>query len=181
MGMASLARSAYSALRAPFYRFRRRGRGLVLAGRSFIRPGAVSLGDFCFINRGCYLSGDITLGHFVMLAGGVAIVGGDHALDLVDRPMIDAGRGLGKPVVIGDDVWIGHGATILHGLAIGDGAVIGAGSVVTRDVPAYAIVAGNPAVVLRERFDAAAQARHRAMLAAYRRDGARPWLAGGGA
>ncbi len=176
MGMASMARTLYSAVRAPWYRFRARGRGLVLAGRSFIRPGAVTVGDHCFINRDCYLSGDITLGHFVMLAARVAIVGGDHALDSPERPMIDAGRGLGRPVVIGDDVWIGHGATILHGLSIGEGAVIGAGSVVTRDVPPYAIVAGNPAAVLRERFDAAAQARHRAMLAAYRRDGRRPWL-----
>ncbi len=56
-------------------------------------------------------------------------------------------------VIIGNDVWIGTRATILSGLKIGDGAVIGAGSVVTKDVPPYAIVAGNPAKIIRMRFD----------------------------
>lgn len=56
-------------------------------------------------------------------------------------------------VVIGNDVWIGYGATIMSGVSIGDGAVIGARSVVTKDVPPYAIVAGNPGVVVKHRFD----------------------------
>jgi hypothetical protein len=56
-------------------------------------------------------------------------------------------------VVVGNDVWIGYGATILSGVAIGDGAVIGARAVVTRDVDAYAIVAGNPATTVGKRFD----------------------------
>ncbi|MCF1708013.1 CatB-related O-acetyltransferase [Tabrizicola sp. J26] len=55
--------------------------------------------------------------------------------------------------VIGNDVWIGHGALILPGVTIGNGAIIGAGAVVARDVPDYAIVAGNPARVIRYRFD----------------------------
>ncbi|MEC5344245.1 CatB-related O-acetyltransferase [Brenneria populi] len=54
---------------------------------------------------------------------------------------------------VGNDVWIGYGATILSGVTIGDGAVIGAKSVVTRDIPPYAIAAGNPARVIRKRFD----------------------------
>ncbi len=56
------------------------------------------------------------------------------------------------PVVVGHDVWVGHGAIILPGRTIGTGAVVGAGAVATRDVAPYAIVAGNPARVIRPRF-----------------------------
>ena len=58
-----------------------------------------------------------------------------------------------KQTVIGNDVWIGHGAFILPGINIGHGAVIAAMSVVTKDVPAYAIAAGNPAKIIRYRFE----------------------------
>jgi virginiamycin A acetyltransferase len=66
------------------------------------------------------------------------------AADRIDYPWLE----------IGDDVWIGHNATITPGCkAIGRGAIIGAGAVVTRNVPAYSVVAGVPAQVLRLRFD----------------------------
>jgi phosphonate metabolism protein (transferase hexapeptide repeat family) len=55
-------------------------------------------------------------------------------------------------VHIGHDVWIGHGAIVLPGRSIGTGAVIAAGAIVTKDVPAYTIVAGNPARIVRRRF-----------------------------
>lgn len=58
-----------------------------------------------------------------------------------------------KRISIGNDVWIGMNSCILQGITIGDGAVIGAGSVVTKDVPPYAVVAGNPAEVIKYRFD----------------------------
>ena len=56
-------------------------------------------------------------------------------------------------IVIGNDVWIGYGATILSGVNIGDGAIVGGGSLVTKDVPPYAIVGGNPAKIIKYRFD----------------------------
>lgn len=56
-------------------------------------------------------------------------------------------------IVIGNDVWIGNSATIMHGINIGDGAIIGTNALVTKDVEPYTIVGGNPAKVIRKRFD----------------------------
>ena len=55
-------------------------------------------------------------------------------------------------VIIGSDVWIGYNATILSGVEIGSGALVGANSTVTKNVPPYAIVAGNPAEIIKYRF-----------------------------
>ena len=55
-----------------------------------------------------------------------------------------------KPIVIKDKAWIGFNSIILKGVTIGEGAIVGAGSVVTKDVPPYTIVAGNPARIVRE-------------------------------
>ncbi len=61
-------------------------------------------------------------------------------------------------VTMGDDVWIGHGAIVLPGVTLGSGSAIGAGTIVTKDVPPFAIVVGNPGRVLRFRFPAEIQA-----------------------
>lgn len=60
-----------------------------------------------------------------------------------------------SPVTLGHDVWIGHGAVVLPGVTIGTDAAVGAGSIVTRDVPPFAVVVGNPGRVLRLRFSEA--------------------------
>ena len=110
-----------------------------------------------------------SIGAFCSFADGISITGNNHPLTYVStHPLIyhaDLGRFVpvdredlldeakNRRVVIGNDVWIGHGATILPSVRIGNGAVVGAGAVVTKDVPDYSIVAGNPARVLRYRFD----------------------------
>ena len=109
-------------------------------------------------------SGKLYVGAFCSIAEGVQIfLGGEHRADWITTyPFIDfwkAARNIkGHPktkgnVVIGNDVWIGQEALILSGVNIGDGAVIGARSVVSRDVPPYHVVAGNPARIIRARFD----------------------------
>lgn len=74
----------------------------------------------------------------------------DPRLGVTDRPIVPP-----RPLVVEDDVWVGHNATILPGCRfIGRGAILAAGAVVTADVPAYAVMAGVPARLLRMRFDA---------------------------
>lgn len=106
----------------------------------------------------------LQVGAFCSFAAGVKIfLGGEHRTDWVTTfpfPALwkeQAGHIPGHPktrgnVVIGNDVWIGAEAVIMSGVRIGDGAVVGARAVVTRDVPPYAIVAGNPAALIRQRF-----------------------------
>jgi virginiamycin A acetyltransferase len=78
------------------------------------------------------------------------IFGGIWAERTMDLVMSAESRG---DTVVGNDVWLGYRALVMPGVAIGDGAVVAAASVVTSDVPPYAIVGGNPARVLRRRFE----------------------------
>jgi acetyltransferase-like isoleucine patch superfamily enzyme len=127
-----------------------------------------------------YIIGDHTYGNpnVVSLGGGVSLTIGkycsisrnvliflesEHRTDWISTypfPLLwkEADGIPGHPttkgnVIIGNDVWIGFGTTILSGVTIGDGAVLGACSVVTQNVPPYAIVAGNPARIVRNRFN----------------------------
>lgn len=81
-----------------------------------------------------------------------------HLLAESDDPEIFAWRRAHR-VTVGHDVWLGHNVIVLPGRSIGTGAAVGAGAVVTKDVPDYTIVAGNPARVIRRRVDDATEAR----------------------
>lgn len=108
----------------------------------------------------------LIIGRYCSIASQVRIfLGGNHRMDWVTTypftavldtwPEVEHVRGhpsTNGDVRIGNDVWLGDSCTIMSGVTIGDGAVVGANALVSRDVPPYAVVAGNPATVIRMRF-----------------------------
>lgn len=111
----------------------------------------VHLGDNSGIGIDSYIAGTCYIGNDVMMGPQCIIYTRNHKFDDVTTTMRGQGFQEEKPVYIGDDVWIGGRVTILPGVHIGSHTIIGAGSVVTKDVPDWAIVAGNPAVVRKFR------------------------------
>jgi acetyltransferase-like isoleucine patch superfamily enzyme len=117
-------------------------------------PGnSLVLGDRVFISQHCTVSGSVRIGDDTLIGGYVTIIDGNHVTGDTARPIAAQG-GVQKPIEIGSDVWIGSNAVILQGVRIGDHAVVAANATVTRDVPAWSVVGGTPARVLRDRRDA---------------------------
>jgi maltose O-acetyltransferase len=111
----------------------------------------IHIGDRSGLGINCRIYGPVFIGDHVMMGPDVTILTSNHRYDRLDTPMIDQGGTDHQPVTIEDDVWIGTHTIILPGVRVGNGAVVGAGSVVTKDVPSYAIVAGNPARLIKYR------------------------------
>ena len=122
--------------------------------------GEVKIGDRCFLGAShlvCHTG--ITIGDDVIMSWGVTVVDHDsHALAWKDRSrdISDWMQGVKhwdkvvvSAVTINDKVWIGFGVSILKGVTVGEGAVIGANAVVTKSVPPYCVVAGNPARIVK--------------------------------
>jgi len=94
----------------------------------------------------------LTVGDYLMMGEDVLFQGGNHSFERTDIPMGHQGSGGKTELVIANDVWIGARVIVLPGCKkIGNGVVIGAGSVVTKDIPDYAIVGGNPTKIIRFR------------------------------
>jgi virginiamycin A acetyltransferase len=127
--------------------------------------GPVTIGNYTTINgpnvQVFAKLNPITIGNYCSIARDVAIQEYNHKTNAFSsynfqkhvfggKPIDDAvSKG---PIVIGSDVWIGTKAIVLSGVSVGHGAIVAAGSVVTKDVKPYAIVGGNPARVIRQRF-----------------------------
>ena len=128
-------------------------------GGQIIRIGkCVSLNSL-FITS--FING-VVIGNYCSIAGGVRIIESNHKYsslttyhvsqnimkESIQNDLFSKGS-----IKIGNDVWIGSNVIILSGVSIGDGAIIGAGSVVTHDIPAFSIVGGSPAKIIRSRFE----------------------------
>lgn len=119
-----------------------------------------------------FIGDRLVIGKFSSIAAEPRFImnGGNHPTDWLTTfpfPIFGHGWEVAQPpswpnrgdTVVGNDVWIGYGVTVMPGVTIGDGAIVATKSVVTRDVPPYAIVGGNPASVIRYRFDEATIAK----------------------
>lgn len=111
----------------------------------------IRLGDRSDIGMDALVIGPVHIGRDVMMGPRCILLASSHATARTDVPMNTQGFLDDRPIVIEDDVWIGAGCTVLPGRRIGQGSIVGAGSVVTKDVPPWSIVGGNPARVVRRR------------------------------
>lgn len=147
------------------------GKDSIIGGQFIFESsiGNITIGEHSFIGCSTFISrSSITIGSNVTIAWGCTIYDHDsHSLNYVERRKdisdelddIRNGRNFivhknwdvvnSKPITICDDAWIGMNCIILKGVTIGEGAIVGAGSVVTKDVPAWTVVAGNPAKVVK--------------------------------
>lgn len=113
----------------------------------------LKMGGFGYIGKNATICKKVQIGNYCIIAKEFSIVGGDHTFDKAGTPIVFSGRSEIRPTIIGNDVWIGHRVVLMAGVEIGNGAIIAAGSVVTKSVQPCAIVGGNPAKLIRYRFD----------------------------
>ena len=134
-------------------RLKRCGNNLICCSGVIIkRARFMSVGNDVRLGENLYIDarGGLTIGNNVKIAPQVFIWTSNHNYYAPKKLPYD-GKEILCPVSIGDHVWIGGRAVIVPGVTIGEGAVVGMGSVVTKDVPPYAVVGGNPARVLKYR------------------------------
>jgi maltose O-acetyltransferase len=133
--------------------FKRCGKNVnVEKGAYFGNGKNIEINDNSGIGVNCIIPSDIKIGKYVMMGPNVIIYNTSHQFDSTKIPMYLQGIVTSQPLIIEDDVWISTRVIILPNVRkIGKGSIIGAGSIVTRDVPAFAIVGGNPAKTIRFR------------------------------
>ena len=111
--------------------------------------GDIIIGDNSSVTSRVKLVGPVTLGKMVTIGSGAQITGLVHNFENIETPIKYQGCYTSKTVVE-DDVWIGGNSVIIQGITIGTHCIIASGSVVTKDVPPYSVVAGNPARIIKQ-------------------------------
>jgi len=134
------------------YIFAQCGKNVIVKKNAYFGKGTgITIGDNSQIGERSQIGAYTRIGRDVIMAPDVIIWTMGHAFDRTDIPINQQGATEIQSVNIGDDVWIGQRAIIKPGVTVGNHAIIGAGSIVTKDIPEWAIVAGNPARIIRMR------------------------------
>jgi len=132
--------------------FKSVGKSINIERNAFMGLGKnIEIDNYSGIGINCVVPDNIKIGKYVMMGPDVIFISQNHEFGDISKPMIFQGHKEKLIHIIEDDVWIGTKVIVLPGITIGKGAIIGAGAVVTKDVPSYAIVAGNPAKVIKYR------------------------------
>lgn len=131
---------------------------LVKRGAYFGSGSRCEIGDNSQIGEDARIEHDTIIGKDVMMGIQVLILSTVHATSRVDVPLIRQGYEPRQPVKIGDGAWLGARCILLPGVRVGHGAIVAAGAVVSRDVPAWSVVGGVPARVIRTRLPTQADA-----------------------
>jgi len=130
----------------------RLGPGSTLNNDVAIKGAGVSFGEKVWVARNCIVEGaDVRIADRIIFGPFVHVNDGIHRIDpRTGEILMEPGEF--KPIRIGENAWIGSGAMILGGVTIGPGAIVGARNVVTKDVPAFCVVVGNPARIIKNRL-----------------------------
>lgn len=129
------------------------GKNVNIEHRAWIGYGSdIRIGDNSGIGINCYVYGPILIGKNVNMGPNVTVYRSNHNFNRTDISMQEQGIGPSEMLAVCDDVWFGKNVIILKGCRrIGKGAILGAGSIVTKDVPDYAIIGGNPGKIIKMR------------------------------
>ncbi|MEQ7124361.1 acyltransferase [Actinopolymorpha sp. B11F2] len=140
-----------SPLAAIFPQRLRLGDGSYLGAHTYVLVDDLEMGTQSTLNPYAVVRGKVRMGDQVRVGAHTSLLGFNHGT-APDRPVCKQPTTT-KGIVIGNDVWIGSHVVVVDGVTVGDHAVIGAGAVVTKDVPDWAMVGGNPARMIRDRRD----------------------------
>lgn len=150
--------------------FKKYGRNFKFDPYGYYTYSTISVGDDVVLGRNAFIiaaKSEIIIGNKVVFGPEVVMYGGGHNTSVVGKYMFDVKEK--KPtddlgIIVDDDVWVGARAIMLRGITVGRGAIVGAGAVVTKSVPPYAIVGGNPAKVIKFRWDVNTILKHEEIL-----------------